>query len=155
MSFNILEFQGLLENFYKRMQETDESICSIKLSDDKWTLKEMVGHLIDSASNNHQRFVRLQIDEKLEFPAYDPEKWNQVQKVNSLDWQLLISLWKNYNELLLHLIKNIDEKSLKNFWIKNTEQLTLEFIVNDYFRHLKWHLDLFEKRVGEIMKREK
>ena len=150
MTFNITEFQELINNFYKLMLETKDSQSSVKLADDKWTLKEMLGHLIDSASNNHQRFVRLQVEEKLIYPSYDAETWKDIEQVNYLDLKLLIELWKKYNDFILHIITIVPEESLNNQWIKYEENPTLEFLINDYFRHLKWHLDLYNERLKEI-----
>ncbi|MEW5815096.1 MAG: hypothetical protein AB1798_06830, partial [Spirochaetota bacterium] len=105
MKLNIYEYENLIEGFFRRLKETPESQSSVRLSNEKWTLNEMIGHLIDSASNNHQRFVRLQLEEKLEFPKYEAESWKGVQKINDFSWNVLIELWKHYNALLLHIIR--------------------------------------------------
>ena len=111
----------------------------------------MVGHLIDSASNNHQRFIRLQIDEEINFPAYDPEQWKDSSKIYKFEFIELINLWKSYNYFLLHLIKNIDVKNYNNKLIINDEEMTLKFIIEDYFgRHMDWHIELYKKRIEEI-----
>ncbi|MCX7787267.1 MAG: hypothetical protein N2442_06185 [Spirochaetes bacterium] len=149
MTFPIDEYRKQIESFYALMiQHAD--IAQVKLGEDKWTLKEMVGHLIDSASNNHQRFVRLQLVEELTFPPYDPEGWRTVSKANNLDYLFLIDFWKQYNLFLLHLIQNIDPGSLDHAWIVNSEKKPLRFLIEDYFRHIRWHVDLFEKRAEEI-----
>ncbi|OHD72036.1 MAG: hypothetical protein A2W19_03595 [Spirochaetes bacterium RBG_16_49_21] len=153
MKFNITEYEGLINGFYKKMRESEEPLSSIRLSEDTWSLKEMVGHLVDSASNNHQRFVRLHLDQSLEFPAYDTEKWKQVQKMNDFDWHVLIELWKYYNDFLLHIIRNINEDILNHYWIKDGEQLTLEHLVKDYYKHIQWHIDLFDRRLQELKNR--
>ena len=122
--------------FYELM-DSNKNIVDIRLSDDKWTLKEMIGHLIDSASNNHQRFIRLQIDRKIVFPAYDPEIWKNITKINDFQILDLINLWKNYNYLLLHLIKNIEIESKPKVFDMEGKELTLKFIIEDYFeRHM-------------------
>ncbi len=110
----------------------------------------MIGHLVDSASNNHQRFVRLQLTQSLEFPAYDTEKWKQVESLNVFDWQKLIDLWKYYNDLLLHIIESMKDEFLDHYWIKDGERLTLERLIKDYYAHIQWHIDLFDQRLQEL-----
>ena len=144
------EYRSIIDQFYQRMNELEEEKCSVKMAEDKWSLKEMVGHLIDSACNNHQRFTRLQLEMELEFPAYDPEAWVRVEKINAMPWKELTVLWYSYNNFLLNIMEGIDHKNLKNTWKKGNDKLTLEFIVQDYFRHMKWHRDFFEERLKEI-----
>ncbi|MHC1727684.1 MAG: hypothetical protein AB9866_17055 [Syntrophobacteraceae bacterium] len=149
MSFNIPEFYELIIRFHEKMV-TNKDIANSKIDEDKWTLKEMVGHLIDSASNNHHRFVRLQLTSELTFPSYEAEEWRKVSKVGEIDYELIVDFWKQYNMFLLHIIQHIDEKHLENYWDTNNQKQSLDFLVGDYFRHMKWHEELFEERVAEI-----
>ncbi len=149
MRFPIETYESQIESFYNLMTQNAD-IAGVKLAEDKWTLKEMVGHLIDSASNNHQRFIRLQLTEELTFPPYNPEDWKRVSRVNDLDYPFLIDFWKQYNFFLLHLIRTVDPASLNHGWIVNSEKKSLEFLIQDYFRHIQWHIDLFQQRVQEI-----
>ena len=59
-----------------------------------WSRKELVGHLIDSASNNHQRFVRAALGDSLEFPGYEQEGWQRLQAAQAVSWQTLLTLWR-------------------------------------------------------------
>ena len=148
--FLIDDYKEKINSFYELM-DSNKNIVDIRVSGDKWTLKEMVGHLIDSASNNHQRFIRLQIEEEINFPAYDPEEWKDFSKIHEFGFMELINLWKSYNFYLLHLVKNIDVKNYNNKWIINDKEMTLKFIIDDYFgRHMDWHIELYKKRIEEI-----
>ena len=149
--FSINEYEKKINNFYDIMAANSDS-ADIKLSEEKWSLKEMVAHLIDSASNNHQRIIRLQIEKKLTFPAYEAEIWKDITKIKGFDFTALINLWKGYNYYILHLIKDIDENNLNNIWKMSGKALTLQFIIEDYFgRHMDWHIELFKNRVDEII----
>ncbi len=148
-----MAYKKMIEDFYILMTKY-ESISNIKIAKDKWTLKEMVGHLIDSASNNHQRFIRLQIEERVDLPGYDSEEWNSKTKVETFDYRSLISLWKLYNDYLIHIIEVMDSKCLKNVWISSSGEKELQYIIKDYFSHIMWHEDLFKERVKEIRKEE-
>lgn len=79
-------------------------------SPERWTKKELVGHLIDSASNNHQRFVRGQIASGQEFPGYDQEQWVRLQSCQSAHWADLIDLWRAYNTHILHVAECMSEE---------------------------------------------
>jgi len=153
MGTTLNEYKEIVERFYKLMSK-NAKIADIKLAKDKWTLKEMVGHLIDSASNNHQRFIRLQIDERVTLPGYEAEAWNSKTKIMSFDYKNLIELWKLYNDYLLHILAGIDQKCLKNLWVSANGEKELGSIIKDYFSHLEWHEDLFKDRVKELEKKE-
>jgi len=149
--FNITEYENKINNFYEIISK-NEDIVNIKLSEEKWTLKEMISHLIDSASNNHQRIIRLQINKNINFPAYEAEDWKNITKINEYNINGLKILWKEFNYYILHLIKNISEENLNNIWEINGKELTLKFIIEDYFgKHLDWHIELYKKRIEEII----
>ena len=150
MIFNVNKYNEKINNFYEIMFQ-NKDIVDIRISDDKWTLKEMIAHLIDSASNNHQRIVRLQIDKRIIFPSYDPDIWKSITRINGFDFLNLINLWKEYNFLIIHLLKNIDEKNLNNILEINGTEITLKFIIEDYFgKHMDWHIELYKNRIEEI-----
>jgi len=149
MGFDIEGYERLILDFEDRMIR-HAAVADSRLDESTWTLKEMVGHLIDSASNNHQRFVRLQLSESLSFPGYDAEEWIKKSAAASLDYTVLVTLWKNYNLFLLHLIHNMDEDALDHYWEIHNERKSLKFLVEDYFAHLEWHRSLFDERIREL-----
>jgi hypothetical protein len=106
-----------------------------------WSRKQVIGHLIDSASNNHQRFVRAMLQPSLDFPGYDQEGNIRVQAVQEADWVLLVSLWAAYNRYLAHLIAHIPPSQLDMpCRIGTGEPVTLGFLASDYLTHLHHHL---------------
>lgn len=106
-----------------------------------WSRKQVIGHLIDSASNNHQRFVRASLQGSLEFPGYDQDGCVRVQAVQDAPWPLLVALWKNYNLYLAHVIAHLPPSQLKaQCRIGDHEPATLQFIAEDYLTHLLHHL---------------
>jgi len=117
-------------------QESTESVMS-----SGWSRKQVLGHLIDSASNNHQRFVRAALQESLEFPAYDTPGNVEVQAVQDTDWPLLVSLWAAYNRYLAHVIAHLPPSKLETICrIGSGDPVTLEFLATDYLTHLVHHL---------------
>lgn len=148
-----------LEDFRRAIEEASERLALIPeassrapLSDGKWSAKEVIGHLIDSASNNHQRFVRAQFTDELVFPPYEQEAWVRAQRYNEEPWPLLVQLWKSYNLHLLHVMASISEETRKRprrthnlqriAWktVSENEPVTLEYFMLDYVAHLKNHL---------------
>ena len=106
-----------------------------------WSRKQVIGHLIDSASNNHQRFVRAALETSLDFPAYDQDGLVRVQAMQEADWTLLITLWAAYNRYLAHVIANLPDSKLDTpCRIGEGEPVTLDFLAADYFGHLVHHL---------------
>jgi hypothetical protein len=110
-----------------------------------WSRKQVLGHLIDSASNNHQRFVRAALQTSLEFPGYDQNGNVTIQAPQEADWSLLVSLWAAYNRYLAHIIARLPAAKLETVCrIGSGEPVTLGFLATDYVTHLVHHL----KQVG-------
>lgn len=146
------DFGRTIEEAAARLQLITEEESQRPRAEGKWSAKEIIGHLIDSASNNHQRFVRAQFQEDLVFAGYQQEEWVRAQQYNRESWHLLIQLWKSYNLHLLHVMSQIPEHVRKSPRIKHNlhriaweqvsedEPVTLEYFMRDYIGHLKNHL---------------
>jgi hypothetical protein len=110
-----------------------------------WSRKQVLGHLIDSASNNHQRFVRAVLQTSLDFPTYDQDGNARVQVPQEVDWSLLVSLWAAYNRYLAHVIARLPATKLDAVCrIGTGKPVTLGFLASDYVTHLVHHL----KQIG-------
>jgi hypothetical protein len=106
-----------------------------------WSRKQVLAHLIDSASNNHQRFVRASLQPSLDFPGYDQDGNIRIQMPQEADWRLLVSLWAEYNRYLAHVIARLPASKLDTICrIGPNQPVTLSFIAEDYFTHLLHHL---------------
>lgn len=108
----------------------------------KWSKQEIMGHLLDSAANNHQRFVRAAYEDVTSFPSYNQDAWVQVQQYNELPWGSLIKLWEMYNRHICHVIEHLpDEALLIMCDIGRDKLVTLDFAIQDYHRHMRHHLN--------------
>src|SRR5438045_8783643 len=96
LRFAVRTLPGVLAGFSEAQSEQ-------RPSPERWTKKEVLGHLIDSASNNHQRFVRCQIAPGQDFPGYEQERWVRIQGYQAARWNDLIDLWRAYNTHLIHV----------------------------------------------------
>lgn len=109
-------------------------------SETKWSKKQILGHLIDSATNNHQRFVRIQFEENPVI-AYDQNQWNRHSYYSNMEPVALIHFWQNYNQHLSSLIKQIPEGKYKRTCMTDqNNKVTLQFLITDYVEHLEHHL---------------
>ena len=125
-----------------KLKRISDSEASVKTSDKQWSKKELIGHLLDSAANNHHRFIRAQESNELTFPAYEQDNWVALQDYNSSSWEHLIELWRLYNIQLAHVMKNIKPESLKVICtIGNYSPECLEAIIIDYLPHMKHHIE--------------
>lgn len=121
----------------KAIKEKD---LSYKPSPEKWSKKEILGHLIDSATNNHQRFVRVQFENTPSI-SYDQNNWNRHSHYNELSGEHLIAFWAIYNRHLLELIMRIPAENLqKESYTGGDKKVTLQWLIDDYVRHLEHHL---------------
>jgi len=126
----------------RRLREMDEARASHRPAPGKWSAKETLGHLIDSAANNHQRFVRMQMQEHLELTGYDGDAWVRLESYQERPWQDIITLWENYNRHLAHVIRGVDPAALKHTWRSPEGDIVdLEFVIRDYVLHMQHHLD--------------
>ena len=127
-----------------QLSAISEEAASTKPAPNKWSKKEILGHLIDSAANNHQRFVRLQLQPEINLPGYDQDNWVRLNRYQEEPWLAIIELWSAYNRHLVSVIESLDESALGHVWHASDGDVTLEFIASDYVRHLKHHL----KQIG-------
>jgi hypothetical protein len=135
-----------------RLQSIPQDKARKPVAPGKWSPQEIIGHLVDSASNNHGRFVRAQLTDDLFFPGYDQEAWVRLQQYSSADWAELLSLWRTFNSHIAHLVERIpDDVATQSRTRHNLNEIawktvptdrpaTLEYFVRDYVAHMKHHL---------------
>lgn len=123
------------------LQEIDNDTASVKPAPGKWSYKEIIGHLIDSACNNQQKFVRCMMQDGVDFVIYEQNEWVASQHYNEAAWNELLLEWFYYNHHIAHIMRHIDPSLLNNnIYISGKGPFTLGFIVPDYVEHLKHHL---------------
>jgi nitroreductase len=135
-----------------RLAGIPEGRASAKPAPDKWSAKQELGHLIDSAHNNHQRVVRAQLEDDLALPGYDGDRWVELHGYQERDWIELIGLWSAGNSQLVAAA----EAAPQGAWdhrlsVAGSEPLTLRFILDDYVDHMASHLRHIGVDVDDIL----
>ena len=109
-----------------------------------WSKLEILGHLVDSAANNHHRFVRAQELDELKFPPYDPPAWVAAQRYRECDWDRLVDLWLAYNRHLVHVLRVMPDEQLETpcwvDWYDEPRTIPLRTVVDAYIEHIAGHL---------------
>src|SRR5262245_1187894 len=118
----------------------------------KWSPREVIGHLVDSASNNHQRFVRAQLQDDLVFAGYDQAVWVALQRYGDAPWDELVTLWATFNRHIARVMALVPaDLRLRPRERHNLHELawmpvpadapvTLDYFMSDYVGHLRHHL---------------
>jgi hypothetical protein len=123
------------------LQTITDSAATQPRAPGKWSPKQVIGHLIDSAANNHQRFVRAQQGTELVSPSYAQDHWVDCQGYAARPWRDLTTLWHAYNLHLAHVIERIPaDRAQVRCTVGANQPVTLAFIAEDYVRHLLHHL---------------
>jgi hypothetical protein len=137
----INEFAQTIAENYVKLSAISNADATAQPAPGKWSPKEIIGHLLDSAANNHQRFVRAQLYDDYDSLGYEQERWVAVQAYQDAAWQELLTLWKVYNEHLVRIIALIPDEALaRAFRIAGGEPVTMDYWVEDYLRHMQNHL---------------
>jgi hypothetical protein len=141
-----------IEKYFLRLLEADEDHMEFVPPDGSWSCKEIIGHLVDSAANNHQRLVRGPLKEDMIFESYDQDEWVKRQNYHDRTWNGVLNLWYQYNRHLIHVISNIPNEVLRHRYKEhNLDQIafrpfpkkkyaTLAWLIEDYIEHMEHHL---------------
>ncbi|MCP4604403.1 MAG: DinB family protein [Proteobacteria bacterium] len=145
------EIESIVGEWSSRLNGFSNEIISNRRNNQNRTVRQILGHLVDSAANNHHRIVRLQYVTDLDFPDYrqDNDRWIAIQNYQSEDFKQLVTLWESYNLHLVHVIENVYEGCLNNTWkdFEGNEE-TLKTVIEGYL----WHLNLHLKEIEDLIK---
>jgi hypothetical protein len=133
--------------------ELQESFVAKPRKEGAWSRKEILGHLIDSASVNHQRFIEAQVNDSIVFDGYAHQEWVELQGYQDQDWEELVTLWSALNMHICAVVEGIPDEVLGKEHtdhrfdvmayrpVASDKPSTLGYIIEDYFAHLRYHLD--------------
>jgi hypothetical protein len=146
------ELRTAVADAVRALRDVDAARTRARPRPGAWSPREIIGHLIDSASNNHGRFVRGALGDALVFPTYDQEAWVSLHRYHDQEWSELLSRWSAFNEEIALAVERIPgavlarERTEHNFdriaWrtVPADLPVTLEYFIRDYIGHLRHHL---------------
>jgi hypothetical protein len=136
------DLRAVVSDTAKKLQALSEDEVVRSRGAGKWVKKEILGHLIDSALNNQERFVRAQMNDRLVWPGYEQDRWVSVQKYRERPWAELVPLWEQLNRHIAHVMESVPPDRLNaQCVIGDDKPVTLDWLMNDYIRHLRHHLN--------------
>jgi len=150
--------QGLLQlvpEWESRLSVLPNEVITERRNGQNRTIKQIVGHMIDSASNNTHRIVHLQYQPSpLIYPDYanlgNNDRWIAIQNYQEEYWENLVQLWKYSNIHLVHVIQNVNSYKLENEWITAlNKNVSLKAMIIDYLRHFKLHLNEIDELINK------
>jgi len=145
----------LIDEWEPKLLSLPESVFAGFRNRQNRTIKQIVGHMVDSASNNTHRIVHLQYQQSpLVFPDYanlgNNDKWIAIQNYQTENWNDLVSLWKYSNRHIVHVIRNINSDKLDNEWVTALgENISLNVMVLNYLQHFELHLNEINKLINK------
>ncbi|MHC4479197.1 MAG: DinB family protein [Planctomycetota bacterium] len=150
------ELLQLIGEWEPKLLALREEVIAERRNRQNRTIKQIVGHMVDSASNNTHRIIHLQYQKSpCQYPDYanlgNNDRWIAIQNYQDEDWNTLVQLWKYSNIHIVHVIQNINSEKLENKWISALNQeISLKAMVVDFPRHFKLHCD----EVSELINKE-
>lgn len=147
-----IQLGALLISLPGRLAAISNELATVKPAPASWSAKQELGHLIDSAANNHQRIVRAQLEDGLALPGYDGDFWVALHDYQNREWTELIGLWRAGNTQLLAAAESADQ----NVWshklsVGGSEPMTLRFVLDDYVDHMASHLRHIGVEVDDLL----
>ena len=136
------ELRTLVDTFAPPLRALEnDAEFAVRPHPEKWSRKEILGHLIDSACNNQQKFVRMMQQPLLEFPGYAQDDWVILQNWADANWENMVDLWRLYNLHIAYLMETVPEPCYEHeILIEGAGPFRLGFIMPDYVEHLKHHV---------------
>jgi hypothetical protein len=129
----------IIDDYFHQLNNLPDANSSYKPSPAKWSKKEIIGHLIDSAQANIRRFITAQYEENPSI-AYDQDKWVTINNYQHLPLQHVIQLWYLLNKQVVYILQNTSDETGQRTTSKTNETHTVEWLAEDYIKHLKHHI---------------
>jgi hypothetical protein len=149
------ELVTLVNHWEPVLISLNADVISKRRNSQNRTIKQIIGHIIDSSSNNTHRIVHLQYQPSpFNFPNYatfgNNDRWIAIQDYQNEDWEVMIHLWKYSLLHIIHVMKNVNSDKMNNEWISGPgKKVTLETMIIDFPRHLKLHLSEINELIKE------
>jgi len=122
------------------LDELPPALADVPWREGGWTRKQIVGHLLDSAANNRQRFIRATIEGLYAGPGYAQDAWVAAHGYSDESWETLMRWWQAEHEILMAAVDRIPEERLEaSCQVGDDAPVTLRFLIEDYVHHQQGH----------------
>jgi hypothetical protein len=143
------DLHAAIDAALEAFRHVDEPRTTIRPGEGKWCAREILGHLIDSACNNHRRFVIGQGAGPITFDGYEQDAWVTRQRYAEVPFRDIVALWVAYNRHLAHVMASTPDEALSNTGrAPGGGEVTVRFLMEDYVQHLRHHLDQVRARIA-------
>ena len=140
-----IRLSELVAQSLPRLEGVSGARTGVALAEGKWSAKEVMGHLIDSAVNNLQRIVRLEnvldIEPEVRSQNYEQDEWVRAQHYAEKEWVAILELWRVLNEHIAWTIRHVSRHHLTRICVFPDSHMTFGFLIEDYIAHMQYHLD--------------
>jgi hypothetical protein len=134
-------FCAELDDVHRALKALPEELADTPWREGGWTRKQIIGHMMDSAANNRQRFVRASTQGAYTGPFYAQDAWVAAHGYADQPWATLLTWWEVEHELLMVIVDRIPPERLQVMCsVGDDAPVTLEFLVRDYIAHQRGHL---------------
>lgn len=134
------QFRSAVETLSADLSNVPASLAGVPWRESGWTRRQILGHLMDSATNNRQRFVRASLDGSYTGPGYAQQDWVEAHGYGEQNWETLVRWWRAEQEILMAVVDRIPQERLAALCtIADREPTTLGFLITDYLRHVRQH----------------
>jgi hypothetical protein len=135
------KFRAELDDVHRALLALPIELADLPWREGGWTRKQIVGHMLDSAANNRQRFVRAATEGKYAGPRYAQDAWVAAHGYAHQPWGTLLGWWEAEHEILMAVVDNVPEEKLDVQCVVGEESpVSLRFLIEDYLSHQRWHL---------------
>jgi hypothetical protein len=141
-----IQLEQVVTDAHAWLLETSNANVSRKPEAHVWSAKEILGHLIDAASNAHQRFVRAALEDGAQLPGYKQDDWVKLAAYQQREWRDLIRLWAVSHDHLRQIVSHLNDAQLEHHLFVGSRQITLHELIDAYVRHLEHHLEQIRER---------
>jgi hypothetical protein len=137
------ELHSAIDEALHLFLRVDEARTAERPQPDTWCAREVLGHLIDSACNNHRRFIVGQSTGTAQFDGYVQDVWVSFQRYREIPWDNLVALWSAYNRHLAHVMSCTTAEGAARSALSpdGSRHVTVGFLMDDYVKHLRHHLE--------------
>ena len=136
------ELAGVIERSAPPLRQIADRDASAPALHGGWSRKQVIGHLIDSAFNNHQRWVRAALAGSLVWPGYDQDGCVSIQAFQDAPWPMLLDVWEGMNRLLVHILTHLPAAAASaSCRIGDHAPIPLAELARQYVQHMHHHLD--------------